>query len=347
MIYIINITENFETDRGKRHINLIKFFNKKNIPSKIISGNFDHSNRKKLLNKNTQYQELINLLSYSNNISIKRLINHIYFSIRIFFKLLPCSRNDIILVSSIPSELPFCMAILKKIKKFNLYIDVRDVWPDSLPIQKNNILKKIFFQYCNLQNVVSLKSADKIFYSNPDFKNFLERYNVKGILIPLGFDESRFKEISQSELKSKSGAVYIGNLNKSFNLEIFKDSEITKNSISIIGEGDLKEYYKNIYKNGFFYGKVSYNLVPSILKKYKYGLLPITGKATLPNKAYDYYASGLDIITNSEATAKMLSNNNFEIFENRLFLIRNKSIDKLLMITYRQVNELFYKNIYE
>ena len=124
MIYIINITENFETDRGKRHINLVKFFNKKNIPSKIISGNFDHSNRKKLLNKNTQYQELINLLSYSNNISIKRLINHIYFSIRIFFlNFLPCSRNDIILVSSIPSELPFCMAILKKLKNL-IYISM-------------------------------------------------------------------------------------------------------------------------------------------------------------------------------------------------------------------------------
>ena len=88
--------------------------------------------------------KVLSVLGYYSNVSPRRVISNFLFSIRLFFILLfKISKHDKIILPSRPVELIFFMAMLKKIRGGEIYLDIQDIWPDALGIE-NKRKKKVF-----------------------------------------------------------------------------------------------------------------------------------------------------------------------------------------------------------
>lgn len=333
--FIVNIAENFQTNRSQRNVKLYEFLKAEALDVKILSSNFDHAKKEHITN-NHKDQYLFNVPGYLEHISVMRVITSWVFSLKVFFHLLKQKQKCTILVSSIPSELPFCLFILKFFKKIDYCIDLRDVWPASYP-SKRNLIFTAFSLYCNVLNYFGFSRSKHISIVNPHFLNFLpSSVSCKNSIIPLGYDKVRFYRNEEVIVGCRSGFVYVGNLNKSFDLRVFSKIQSQLGSFLIVGDGELRGEYESEFPSCSITGLVDPDIVTNILYKKKIGLLPISGQATLPNKVYDYYACGLDILTNSEKAAKQLAEK-FEILGDN-FYIKNEDIKRELMIDYSEVS---------
>ena len=114
-----------------------------------------------------------------------------------------------------------------------------------------------------------------------------------------------------------------------FNLKVLQDFINTnKGLLTIIGKGDLEDEYRNNFPQAVFPGYIEYDDVAIELVKYRYGLLPITGSATLPNKLYDYAACELDIVTNCLESSRMWSIKEPEIIMKGVYLVRSSNVKR-------------------
>ena len=343
MIYIINIAECFETNRAKRNIWLYRKLESAGKSVKIISSNFDHGLKKHFKSTNSN-QILIPVLSYSSHISLLRLLNHIWFSFAVFFICLLNLRLKAILVSSIPSELAFSIAVLKLIRpRLKIVLDVRDTWPESLPNQyKEFWYSKIFITYCNYLNSFSFSRFNDALVANPDFSPYVNKFRESYVLVPLGYDKVRFS----SDINcNRTGSVYIGNFNASFDVKLLSDFIKLGENTVFIGGGPLEYEYRTKFPCSQFIGFLSYQDVAGNLARFEYGLLPISGSATLPNKVFDYVAAGLKVITNSEHCAAMWSKGRFVTLPCGLYLVEPASFDRELLLSYDEVAGLMEERL--
>lgn len=337
MIYIINIAENFETRRSQRNVSLYKELVEGGENVKLISGNFEHGQKKYIKNRNPD-QILIPLLPYGSHFSISRFINHIWFSVCVFFICLFSMKLKAVLVSSIPSELLLSISILGRIRRSVVtVVDVRDIWPDSLPhFVRKSYFGLLFVSYCNLMNKIAFRLIKRISIVNPHFHPFVKRFNRSAFLIPLGYDSSRFTNLPEY---TRNGCVYIGNLNISFDLELLIGFINSHNDLVVIGDGPLGDKYREIFPGADFLGHIPYEDVGSKLCYHEYGLLPISGSATLPNKVFDYVATGLTIVTNSESCASLWSNGQYEALSESIFIVKPCMFPEGLLVDYSQVSK--------
>ncbi|ELO1773986.1 hypothetical protein QXB69_002049 [Vibrio fluvialis] len=344
------MAENSRTNRAKRHVKVFEKLLLLGNSGYYFTTNFDHASKNKILESAKDYEIDIWVPGYKSHTGLMRMVTNIIFSIILFYELLlKAKKDDIVVVSSIPTEIAFSVSLLKLFKKkLTLVIDVRDVWPDSFP--GTGLKKNIFSMYCDALNIFSYSRADEIIYVNEDFSNFLKKNNCyydKSTYIPLGADLTRWqvknKNVDVSDV-SLTKYVYVGNFNKQFDLSVFGDEFLSNNekNISLIGDGELVDKYRLKIPNANFMGFLPQETVVNCLRKCKVGLLPITGGATLPNKLYDYILSGLDIVTNSEYVARYLSLTEVVYYEDSsLYYIENNNCNRNFLIDYEDVSSQF------
>lgn len=345
-VHVINMAENSRTRRAQRHVFLFNKLRSLGVTSWYYTSRFDHASKTKLPSSSDDFEVDLWIPGYDSHTGFMRMLSNIIFAVQLYFSLYKRVKNgDLVIISSIPSEIPFVATLLKIFRKdIEVAIDVRDIWPDAFP--GRGIKKKIFSFYCDILNKYSYKKADYVVYVNRDFENFLSSLNVyadKSKYIPLGADLSRWNSVPSTEGDNiSSKLVYVGNFNKQFDLTIFgglflKDNE---HKLVLIGDGELADKYHSIVPKANFTGYMKPEEVVIELKKCKVGLLPITGKATLPNKIYDYVLSGLDIVTNSEAVASALSLVPLVKLEGTSsYYIKNIDCDRSFIVDYEQVSE--------
>ena len=335
MIFLINISENLQTNRAQRMIRVFDYLSSAGFDTRIISSNFDHG-LKLFLEKSNGNEILVPVFPYKSHFSPLRMLNHIWFAIAVVWFTLKEREISHIYTSSIPPELLLAVVLLKRVKKnLRITVDVRDVWPDSLPVKKSRKLAaRLFKFYSNRIYNYTFQRCDCVIISNPDFKSYLSRFGCSGIVVPLGYDKYRFQE---SKPVKKKGSVYIGNFNESFDLRVMSDFLNAEERVSLIGDGPLREIYETVFVNVNFLGHIEYRSVPETLSGFEYGLLPITGAATLPNKLYDYYGSGLDVVTNCEISANLWSAGAYETNSEGLFIVRHCNLIPELFIDYEVV----------
>ncbi|HCG7390064.1 glycosyltransferase [Vibrio parahaemolyticus] len=345
-VHVVNMAENSRTRRAQRHVVLFNKLRSLGFTSWYYTSRFDHASKRSLSPSSEDFEVDIWIPGYRSHTGIMRMISNCIFAVQLYFCLSKrVSSGDLVIVSSIPTELPFVATLLKVFRKdIEVAIDVRDIWPDSFPGQ--GVKKSVFSFYCNVLNKLSFRKSDYIVYVNRDFKKFLNSLGVqenKSKYIPLGADLSRWSKSSSNEVsKVSSRFVYVGNFNKQFDLTALGESFLKDNEheLVFIGDGELAEKYHGIVPNANFMGYLKPEEVVAELKECKVGLLPITGKATLPNKIYDYILSGLDILTNSEEVARALSLVPVERLEGTsCYYIRNIVCDRSFIVDYEQVSE--------
>jgi hypothetical protein len=322
MIFIVAPfeTENFSKEISSRNLELANISNES---VKIICSSFDHrykkynsfSDCKTFVNKQNPKVELIhiNTISYSKNISIARVLSNFIFAIRIFNYLLRnAKKNDTVLINSIPPEVIFFVSMASKIKRFNIILDVRDIWPDAL-ISSNDMKATFFKWYCNFFYYFSSKKNIKhVIYVSKSFLPWIGRLGVSNQIcnfLPLGYDKNRWStELSKKKnlenRNHKMHLVYIGYLSDQFDLtNIIKIvNKLDSVELHIIGGGKQEAYYQSIsnLEHIIFHGMKAPKAIPSILIDIMPDLavLPLAegAKALMPNKLFDYIANKLPII---------------------------------------------------
>ena len=224
-------------------------------------------------------------------------------------------RPDIVIVSSLSLLSFFTVGVLKKIFKYKMVVEVRDIWPDTIIEMKKVSEKNIDIKFLRWIENYGYQKADLFFSPIPLLDVYLRtklKKPFKFICITQGFDnETVFKSTCRYEMSFNSeyfnvcyagsiGAVnYIDELLSAANL--LRDKKIR---FIILGEGPEKrkliEKYKD-NKNIIFLNAVSREEVIPIISKADllvnlWGKLNIYQYGVSPNKWIDYMLSGCPIL---------------------------------------------------
>ena len=265
----------------------------------FITTDWSHSRKKKLFHDNS-YENLkvISIPGYNKNISLKRVISHWIFCVKLFFFLVSrVKRDDIILTSTIPPEM-LLIALVMKILGCKIVADVRDLWPLAF---KGNKLPFGFSKFYN-QFYRLIGYTDHIVTPIPSFKDKLEIDFCRAVeSMPLGWSGS----CPSSQLAALPGEArrklsYIGNLSHLSNLDKFLNSEESnKFDITIVGDGEKRSELERKFKtcNVNFLGQIEKNAVPEHLSGTSFLLLPFFSDKALPNKFFDTFKYGIPILS--------------------------------------------------
>jgi len=326
MIYIISPFESKIEARGTRNIELSNLLVKNGYEVTFITSNFSHQ-IKSNYSTNDMYKKLtdekytskiLDVPPYFSNLSLKRMITHIVFAYKMYKYLYKNIKyGDTVLTSSIPPELTLSIYLLKKKKNFNSIVDVRDIWPDAFPL-KNNVIGKLFSFYCNFIYKMTLKSFDKIVYVAYSFDYWISKYttNEEKVMISLGYDLERWKNIEYKSKSKEINLIYIGNLSYQFDISLIVDF-VNRNSnykFHIIGDGDTFNdiVNKSTTSKNMFYGRCSPDKVVEIASKADIAILPIKEDSTayMPNKLFDYLGASIPILSlGMNDSSKFIENN--------------------------------------
>lgn len=302
---------------------------------------FDHQKKDYLYNKNHELSLKANYkrfylhskTPYTKNISINRIINHKQvaksFEIESAKKEIP----DVIFCSFPTIDLSY-QAVKYGVKfKVPVIVDVRDLWPDIFfnpfpkllhPIIKLGLSKytsqtKYIFKNCYAVTGVSEKYLD--FGLNYGSRG----KTLKDKVFPLGYDSEGKKSIviDESECNhlninsEKINIWFVGTFGKTYDLstviEVAKKIEKTNPEINFIftGDGENMALWKkqaDSCKNIIFTGWVGKKELHYISLKSTIGLMAYSKGAPqgLPNKVFEYMASGLPILSSLQSETKDL-----------------------------------------
>lgn len=329
-VFLIGPTESILTKRGNRFPNFADFFVQENVNVVYYTSDFYHAEKRffskaeihNAQSKCTYELNVLSVLGYFNNVSVKRVFSNFFFSLKLFFILLfRVKKHDKILLPSRPVELIFFMSLLKRIKGVGVYLDIQDVWPDALQIA-NKKKKKIFEVYCNSYLKPSLKYYTGTIHTAPSFKNWLRRYalNTPSNFVPLGWENKRWEVKKEHSLTNNYKVIqFVCIAQLQYQIDVMPILEVLKDEkdyfLTIIGEDGKGERYdevvhyirNNNIENVRIVGKVERNDMINQLRHMDIGILPMI-TSSIPNKIFDYLAAYLPIIVLGENDSANLVN---------------------------------------
>lgn len=310
------IISNFHEDVAVSRTNMsYKFFKSVNFDSKVLYSNFSHSSKKF---RKISGEDFISIktISYSSNLSLKRIISHLIFAINVY-KYLKIKKFDLIYFNIPPNSLSIPILLLKK-KETKIIIDVIDLWPESIPIN-NKFLKYLFNFFVGgffnfIRNRV-IKISDFCITESQYFSSKLKLgKNHKTIFLkkhqnctPVSNCFSEFLSIA-----------YLGNIGKIYDfdslIEIFK--KVKKNrkiKLHIIGDGQKKEYLMNkldllnidyVYHGLIFDEERKRKILENCW--FGYNGYKSSSEVALSYKSVDYLSYGLPLINSAKGDTKNL-----------------------------------------
>ena len=323
-IWLINPGEPLPIDKNQRLLRTGKlaYELKKNHEIIWFSSKFNHftknfRNKDEIETDGIKYI-FINSIGYKNNLSIKRVLDHIILGFNLLFKAFTLKRPDLVITSYPPIETSFLIMLFCKIKKIKIICDVRDLWPYTFP----HLFKKSLYKLlCNII-IFPWIIFSKIIFKNTrlitiseGFSSWLQKKTKKKVdTIYLSYEK---KKVEKIDLKFKDLNLneddfvicYIGNFSKiKFNFNFLTNSadeifHISK-KIKFILCGDLNNLdidYENKFKNIYFYNWINRNEVRKLLSLSKVGLAPYNDlwdfNLSIPNKISEYLCYELPVLS--------------------------------------------------
>lgn len=331
--FLIGPTESVLTKRGNRFPNIAEHLIQNHCEVVYYTTNYSHAEKRffspddiELSKDKAPYKlHVMNVLGYRSNISVRRVISNYLFSLSLFSRLLlTVRRNDVILIPSRPVELIFFIAMLKALRKVNIFIDVQDIWPDALDIS-NKFLKGIFVIYCNLFLYNSLRHYTGAMHVAPSFELWLRRYwyKRKSSFIPLGWENSRWEKCALNTDSSKEELNLVVVAQLQYQIDVLPVIEAIRNNpnvkLTIIGEDGRGQRYAEVMNyleannvhNCNIVGKLDRLELVDYLSTMDIGVSPMI-TSSIPNKIFDYLGSFLPILVLGENdSADFVAENNF------------------------------------
>ncbi|WP_426483852.1 glycosyltransferase family 4 protein [Flavobacterium sp. 2] len=253
------------------------------------------------LNKNKIFERILRLLILTFKMSWKILVK--------------VKKNDNVLLTTNPTFLIISIALLKKVKKFNLEILVHDVFPENLVpaglIEKTSTKYKLLSKLYNN----SFKCADRLIVLGEDMKELMLKKispgNSKIDIIPNWADNDIYpvsnfniSEYLQIDVADKIVFGFAGNLGRVQGvlefIELFIEAQNPNCVLIIIGDGALKSDIQNKIQgekvnNIFYLGAKPRKEQNLFLNACNIGLITLLeGMKGLgvPSKTYNLMAAG-------------------------------------------------------
>lgn len=288
--------------------------------------------------------------------ALKLVLLTIKMSLSILFRI---KKDDNVLITTNPAFLLITIAVLKKIKRFNLEILVHDVFPEN--IVAAGLFKEDNFKYNFLKKVFnwSYKRADRIIVLGEDMKVLIkQKTSQKDItidVIPNWFDSEihpiqdfNISEYLGIDIRGKIVLGFAGNLGRVQGILEFIDllimSENPNIIMIIIGDGaltsELKVKIKNV-PNVYYLGPKGRNEQNYFLNACHIGLVTLIGGMKglgIPSKTYNLMAAAKPLLYVGDKNSEIDSYvRRFECgwsfsWENEaeiIFLLKNLSLDLL------------------
>lgn len=287
-----------------------KYYESRNYQVQIVLSDFDHINKKKIHKlRDVEGITYINTIPYYKNISLKRIISHILFSIKIK-KIVSKYSPDVLYSLIPPNYLVTVLSRLKKQKRYILIYDVIDLWPENFPLDKFSKT----FPYKVWRNIRDKKidCADFIVLECNFYKEFLPDSISDSKFYTLyiskddknNFENPKYIEYDQNYID----VCYLGSINFIIDVDkivdvLLKISQIKPIRIKVIGAGENTEYFLTMLKkNNFqveYYGAIyDWNKIVELFKTCYFGIniYKTNIKVGVTIKSIDYFQLGLPIL---------------------------------------------------
>ncbi|MGX7108536.1 glycosyltransferase [Facklamia miroungae] len=257
---------------------------------------------------------------YFKNLSLTRLYSHYKYG-KDSFKVIEKIQPDLLYTFVPPNSLAlFASKYKKRNRKMKLILDIIDLWPETLPIEKFKTLPPFTFWGKMRDNC--FKYADHVITECELYQTVLSDAlkNTKTQTIYLAKKE--IKLVRKAQLSEKKiNLAYLGSINNLIDITKIKEIiEAIKNvkpvTLHIIGDGESKqELIKEAKLSGanvIYYGKIyDPQLKQDIFDKCHFGLNIMKSSVCvgLTMKSIDYFQHGLPILNNIPSdTSKIVEN---------------------------------------
>lgn len=315
-IIIINCFPSLENNRV---IPILEYHEKRKDNVKLLTSNFHHYNKEKITLKTSNTIQF-NVLKYKKNISITRILSHLFFSLKVY-KYLKKNNPDIVYVKIPPNSLLY---YLKKIKKKrNIYIigDIYDLWPESMPtLHSKNIIFKTVFELWKRIRKTNIDCIDYTIYECDLYKKYVSNNGNYNTLYLCREDYLDFKIKNSSDIDSIIRLCYLGNVGQLLDIELLEQVidqlvKYKKIEFHIIGDGNSKLKLVTMLKKKDVVIK-DHGLVfeeekkKQIMLNCDFGLNFMKPNLIigLSNKSIDYFKCGLPILNTVNGDTEYLIN---------------------------------------
>lgn len=241
----------------------------------------------------------------------KQILNQFDFAYKLwkYRKELFRDKVDVVIFSSPPPVAILPIIAIKKINKFALIFEARDIWPMGIlglgiinAFHPYALLLSYIekMAYKRADAIVSVKKGDYVYFNNK-FKQHYFKYNY----IPNGYDaESSGKQIRNNGINKKFTFGYVGAMSNVYNIDILLEAaELLQRKgidilVQLIGGGEdfgrLKEKAQELnLKNIDFIGSVPKSKVMSYLLNFDVAIISLNSTPAYKfgisaNKMYEY-----------------------------------------------------------
>lgn len=260
--------------------------------------------------------------------SLKKLLSYISFALSAIINTRHVKKYDIIIVSSPPLFVGLIGLFLKKVKKQNFWVDIRDLWPESIASLISGKKSMFYFFGKKLESSI-YKNAQGIIMPVPGFRKYFDNHNMlqnkPKIELKNGISINLFSEIEEDKTKISESfkVIYSGNFGLAQALHhIIESAEILKNypiHFILIGDGVTKKEIMGLakrkeLKNITFHKPVKRKKLISMIKKSSLCLVPLKKdelfKTALPSKMFEYMACKRPVICNEGDAGKIINDYN-------------------------------------
>ena len=317
-ILIISVFGKVREESNDRVNNLYDFspFKKK----KIVTTDFSHHNKAKRLGHDIRNVDYLSVPQYSKNLTVKRLLSHWIFAIKLYFYLKNITTRPDIIYCVLPTPSSGYVAGLYA-KKHNITFvtDVIDVWPDGLfPINSTFNKLKFFFKPWERLSAKVYNMSDYICAANRSYANIARQYvkniTVQHFYLGTSFDEENISNQS-TKITKPEGEIWIaygGNLGHLYDFDLMIDgtleaAKITQKKLRflLIGggvlENELRQKLASVGNIEYTVtGNVGYNEFMDYIRHSDICLNIFKSNAliSMSYKLYDYFAAKAFVINN-------------------------------------------------
>ncbi|MDY7009293.1 MAG: glycosyltransferase [Planctomycetota bacterium] len=330
-IFIATPFESRLPNRGTRLPVIADMLVNRGCDVEYVTTNFDHARKRYFGGKEIEECKtrrpykltVLKVFGYSKNISIRRVLTHIYLSVRYFIYLVRrLKMGDVVVIPSRPPELILCAAIACGLRRASVVLDITDIWPDMLHFAGRTHFQA-FKIYCNIFLTRAMKRITRFIHSSPNFLEWVNRYapGSTSTFVSLGFDRERWDTIRPGSRQrgDKLSLVCVTLLQRQIDVMPILEALVNRKrfTFSIIGDDGTGERFQEcrsfIEKHGMddvcIVGRLSPEDVVEHLKRHDIGIVPMIS-SSIPNKVFDYIGAHIPIISLGDMDASQFVRDN-------------------------------------
>ena len=256
---------------------------------------------------------------------IKKLGNYLIFMLSGLINALKIKNYDILIISSPPLFAGVIGAIIAKIKSIHFFLDIRDLWPESVK-SLGEIKSRVFISLGRKLESFIYKSTTGFILTVPGFKQYFKEHHpsqIKKSMVELINGVSHtFIELAQQNDRipdKKFTVLYSGNMGLAQGLEtVIQAANILQKypiNFLFVGNGvkqqSLEEKSKQMdLDNVSFLPSQKKERLIQIIKKASVCLVPLKNEPlfrhAIPSKLFEYMACGRPVIVSIEGEVEKI-----------------------------------------